>query len=78
MGVTLVKIDISKGLVKTITKDGVTDEQQYSTNAALAKIAEYMDMDYEIVSAGADVYVLKKPEGRKFIHKGGIDERSNL
>ena len=62
MGVTLVKIDISKGLVTTVTAEGVEKEQFFSTEDAFSKVAEYMDLGYEVITASADFYVLKKPQ----------------
>lgn len=73
MATELVHINVKNGLVKIITAKGVEHEQQFSIDAALAKVAEYMDLKYEVVSASGDSYVLKKPEGRKFIQKGVDD-----
>ncbi|MCK5613037.1 hypothetical protein KAR91_64790 [Candidatus Pacearchaeota archaeon] len=70
MAVELVHINVDNGLVKIITSAGVKHEQQYSIDAALAKVAEYMDKKYEIMSASGSSYVLKKPEGIKPMYKG--------
>lgn len=78
MKTELVHIDVTNGLVKIIKASGVVHEQQYTIDAALAKVAEYMDKEYEIVSASGSSYVLKKPEGRKFITKGSIDEKPDF
>ena len=73
MGVTLVKIDISKGLVTTVTAQGVEKEQFFSTEDAFSKVAEYMDLGYEVVTASADIYILKKPKPQL----GGKDKVSH-
>lgn len=70
MSTELVHIDVTKGLVKIITAKGVIHEQQYTIDAALAKVAAYMDLKYEVVSASGSSYVLKKPEGIKPMYKG--------
>ena len=64
MGTTLVKIDVAKGLVKTVTASGVENEQHYSTDDALAQVAAYMDKGYEVISSSGDAYVLRKPTGK--------------
>lgn len=78
MSTTLVKIDVPKGLVKTVTAKGVENVQHYSIDDALAQVAAYMDQGYEVISSSGDAYVLKKPEGRKFITKGSVDERPDF
>ena len=70
MATELVNINTDNGLVKIITSKAVIHEQQYSIDAALTKVAEYLDKNYEMVSASGSSYILKKPEGSAFITKG--------
>jgi len=79
MATELVHINTENGLVKIITAKGVEHEQQFTIDAALAKVAEYMDKKYEVVSASGSSYILKKPEGVRDMYKGkfikkGVDD----
>ena len=61
MSTELVYINTDTGQVKIITPEGVEDDQQVSVNDAYAKVAYYVDLGYEVISASGTSYTLKKP-----------------
>jgi hypothetical protein len=63
MATELVSIDVSIGLEKVITSEGVKNTQHFSVDEALARVAHYLDEGYEIISSGGGSYVMKKKEG---------------
>ena len=71
MATELVSIDVSIGLEKVITSEGVQNTQHFSVDDALARVAYYLDNGYEIISSGGGNYTLRKadPKPRTFKHE---------
>lgn len=63
MATELIIIDVSIGLEKVITSEGVQNTQHFSTDEALSRVAYHLDNGYEILSSSGGSYTLKKKQG---------------